>query len=195
MNRRTFAAIALAITAALLFGAESCDSNTAPQVESDSNQSYDTGGKSSRIPVDDHVYEVTGEVVGPVNTVTRQVKPAEGSSSGYIYGMGGGSLYGSSSGSYFGEVTKGKGYVRLLVQSVSPATPSATAGAVSILKVTDTKATALIPGDVVTFKCRRQYEAIAAVRDNQTFNAKNKALETWELDYCRMETAVISVTK
>jgi hypothetical protein len=186
-----FAAVVIALGCALLFGAESCSgTDTAPQVESDSSQSYNVDGKNSRVPVDDHVYEVTGEVVGAVNSVTRQVKPAEGSVGGYSYGG-----YGSMSGSYFGEINKGKGYVRLLVTSANPSTTSAQPGSVSILKVTDTKATALEEGDVVTFKCRRQYEAIAAVRDNQTFNSKDTRVETWELDYCRMETAVIEVRK
>lgn len=185
---RKFLTVLIALATLLLVGA--CAEGTAPQVDSDSSQSYKNDGKSSRVPIDDHVYEITGEVVGPVNSVTRQVKAAEGSTSGTLYGN-----YGSMSGSYFGEINKGKGYVRILVSSASPSTVSAQEGSVSILKVTDTKATALEEGDVVTFKCRRQYEAIAAVRDNQKFNAKDTRLETWELDYCRMESAVISVTK
>jgi hypothetical protein len=43
----------------------------------------------------------------------------------------------------------------------------------------------------VTFKCRAQYEAVAAVRENESFNQAK--VETWELDYCRMATPVIDV--
>ena len=37
----------------------------------------------------------------------------------------------------------------------------------------------------------RQYEALAAVRDNEKFS-KTK-VETWELDYCRLASPVIDV--
>ena len=53
-----------------------------------------------------------------------------------------------------------------------------------ILKTTDTKVTAISDGDLVTFKCRQQYEAVAAAREGQPFNAATDG--TWELDYCRM---------
>lgn len=185
------AAVVIALGCALLFGAESCDgSATAPAVDSDNgNTSYVDGNNDpAKSPVDKKVYIVSGEVVAEVNSVTRQVKPAEGSISGYSYGG-----YGSMSGSYFGEVTGGKGYVRLLISSSSPSTSLAQPGSVSILKVSDIKATALTTGDVVTFKCRRDYEAVAPVLENQRFEADS--VGTWELDYCRMETAVISVRK
>jgi len=169
------------LAGALLSGCSAA--NEEPEVESDSSQSYKVG---SKVAVDDEVYTIEGEIVAEVNSVTRQIAPAQGSSGGTVFGG-----YGSFSGSYFGEVTGGKGFVRILVQSSSPSTELAREGSVSILKVSDTKATALLPGDVVVFKCRRQYEALAAVRENQDFD--REAVETWELDYCRLATAVVDV--
>jgi hypothetical protein len=180
--------------AVVLFAAQGCDEETAPTVDSDNGSaSYvdaEHPEKSAKAPIDKKVYELTGEVVGPVNSVTRQVKPAEGSSSGFVSGSAPGGFYGYSSGSYFGEVTGGKGYVRLLVTAVGTNTTDlAKIGDVSILKVSDIKATALVEGDVVTVKCRRDFEAIAPVAVNQRFHADE--VGTWELDYCRMPSAVI----
>lgn len=154
-----------------------------PTVDSDSSQSYADG---SRVPTDTEVYTITGEVVGQVNSLERQVEPAHGEISGSTFNG-----YGSISGSTFGPVEKGKGYVRILVNEADPTVDLAPVGDVSILKVTDTKGTALVAGDIVTFKCRRQYEAIAAVKDNQKFD--KTAVETWELDYCRLASPVIQV--
>lgn len=145
---------------------------SAPTVESDSNQKY---SGNSTIPVDNAYYTITGTVAGDISTLTRQESPGYGST--YVSG-------GYGSGTYFGPVESGKGYVRILVKSASPETPDAPVGKVVILKSTDTKATALTSGDEVTFKCRRQYEAVAPVSDQEQFD-KDKA-GTWEIDYCRM---------
>jgi hypothetical protein len=172
------------LLALLVLSVTGCtEQESAPSVDSDSSQSYASG---STVAVDDNVYTISGEVVAEVNSVTRQISPASGS-------VGGSAFAGTGfvSGSYFGEVTGGKGYVRLLVNSIEPSTDLAQVGSVSILKVSDTKATALVTGDLVTFKCRRQYEALAAVKDNQKFDREK--VETWELDYCRLATAVIDV--
>ena len=59
-----------------------------------------------------------------------------------------------------------------------------------IFKFTDTKATALLPGDVVEFKCRRQYEAVAPVKDAERFDEDK--FSTWEFDFCRLTTGVIT---
>jgi len=158
-----------------------------PEADSDSSQSYKSG---SKIPVDENVYVITGEVIGPVNDVTRQVEPSKGSLSGpSCYGSSG--CYGGTTGSFTGPIEAGKGFVRLRIQSAKPSTDLAPTGDVTILKTSDTKVTALLPGDVVSLKCRRQYENVAAVKDNESFNADEVA--AWELDYCRLATPVIQV--
>lgn len=173
-----------AVLSLVLMGASDCDGGEeAPSADSDSSQSYKEG---SKIPVDKEVYQITGEVVGPVNDLTRQVEPAKGETSGYIYGN-----YGSISGSFTGPIEAGKGFVRLLVQSSEPSTDLAPTGDVTIIKTSDTKVKALLPGDVVEFKCRRQYENIAAVVENQEFDPDDVA--AWELDYCRLASPVITV--
>lgn len=167
---------------AVLFGATAClgDDTSNPTVESDSDQSYKD---SPTIPTDTAVYEINGKVIGQVNSVTRQTS-AGGGSTPTCFGTSG--CYGG--GSFFGPVSEGKGYVRLLVTAPTK-TDLAPMGEVTLLKVTDTKATALIEGDQVLFKCRRQYEAIAAVQENEPFN--KTTMGTWELDYCRLATPVI----
>lgn len=183
MNRKKSFIAGVAILSTMLFAAESCDGETAPEAESDSSQNYKAG---SKVPVDDNVYLIKGEVIGPVNDVTRQVEPAQGEISGFAYGG-----YASMNGSFTGPIEAGKGFVRLRVQTVSPSTEQAPVGDVTIIKTSDTKAKALLNGDIVQFKCRRQYEALAAVKDNEKFDAEK--VETWELDYCRLASPVIEV--
>jgi hypothetical protein len=155
----------------------------APQAASDSPQTYSA---NARIPVDDNVYIITGQVVGEVASLSQQTTPAQGDVTG-LQARG----YGYLGGSYFGAEFGGKGFVRLLVHSAMPSTRLAPPEEIVIVKTTDTKASVLYPGDVVTFKCRAQYEAVAAVRENEAFNESK--VETWELDYCRMMTPVIDV--
>jgi hypothetical protein len=169
-----------------LFGiltAEACSSESAPAADSDSAQAW---GGDTKVPVDEKVYHVTGEVVGQINNLTRQVEPAKGSLSGSQYGT-----YGTISGSFTGPVEAGKGFVRLRV-TVSDA-DIAPVSEVAILKTSDSKVTALQPGDVITFSCRKQYEALAPVLDNQDFQKAKNAVATWELDYCRLAQPVIQV--
>jgi hypothetical protein len=156
-----------------------------PEVESDSNQSYGKleDGTYPKIPTDTKVYNITGEVVSQVNSVTRQTERATGEMYGSAYGM---------SGTFYGPMSEGKGFIRILVDKASPALDEAKPGDVSILKMTDTKGTALLPGDVVDLKCHRQYEAVAAVQENQKFDVERDG--TWELDYCRLASPVITVT-
>lgn len=167
--------LGLAACVVLGFFFIACEHNVAPEPDSDSQQNYDGG----QIPVDDNIYVIRG-TVQDVNSLVRQVAPAQGSVS-VINGVG--------SGSFIGEQQAGKGFVRVEVLSVAPATELAAAGNVVILKTTDTKAAALSEGDTVTFKCRAQYEAIAAVREAETFNAEK--LATWELDYCRLASPIV----
>ena len=112
-------------------------------------------------------------------------------SAGKTSGQNGVVEYTMVPGAYFGPQFGGKGFVRLFVYSAEPATELARPENIVILKTSDTKASALLPGDIVTFKCRAQYEAVAAVRNAETFN--KEALETWELDYCRMISPLITV--
>ncbi len=155
----------------------------APQPASDSPQIYETG---ARVPVDDTVYLISGQVVGDIASLSGQTAPAQGD----ITGLGARGI-GYVGGSYFGAEFGGKGFVRLLVHTAEPTTRLAPPEEIVIIKTSDTKASILLPGDVVTFKCRAQYEAVAAVRENESFNADK--VETWELDYCRLLTPVIDV--
>lgn len=173
-----------AIFAVIMMGADECSTEeSAPPPDSDSQQKYKDG---SKVPIDDKVYSITGEVIGPVNETTRQVEPGKGSVDGALYGN-----YGSLNGSFTGPIEAGKGFVRIRVQTSEPSTDLAPRGDVTIIKTSDTKAKALLNGDIVTFKCRRQYEAIAAVKNNEKFNQDK--VETWELDYCRLASPVIEV--
>jgi hypothetical protein len=151
----------------------------APAPDSDSSQNF-TGGE---VPVDDSVYLITGQVITDVDSLTRQTKSSSGSVSGIATGE-----FGYLSGTYYGAEFGGKGFIRVKVlESNSFLAP---VGEIVILKSTDTKGIALLPGDVVNFKCRHQYESVAAVRNRETFNAEK--LETWEIDYCRFTTPIIS---
>jgi hypothetical protein len=146
--------------------------NAAPPPDSDNTDaSWNT---DAVIPVDDGLYTVTGVVVADVGSLTRQTSPGGGSISGYGNGF--------ISGTMFGPEFGGAGFVRVQVsQSDSRLAPVEDT---VILKVRDTKATLLLPGDRVTFKCRHEYEAVAPVRRQETFVADK--VGTWELDYCRL---------
>lgn len=167
--------LVLLLVAVLAFGACSFDKTTDPYAQSDNE---DASFKNNpHIPVDRNLYVLSGEIVADVASVTRQVD------------AGGGQIYGYNgyvSGSVNGSRYAGKGYVRLHVQSLTPKANFAGVGDVVILKTTDLKAAALLPGDVVTFKCRAQYESVAAIQTNERF--ERDAYATWEFDFCRMPT-------
>lgn len=165
----------LLLVLVLVFGlvACACGSNVAPGPESDSDQVY-AGGK---IPVDDNVYRITGKVVGDVESLTRVGADAQYRQYDAV-----------AVGSYWMEQS-GKGFVRLSVRSCEPPIPEIQSGDIVILKTTDSKTRALIFGDFVRFKCRLQYEAVAAVRINESFDVGK--VGTWELDYCRIIDPVI----
>ena len=173
MKKNKIFVISLIVISLLLAACE----ELAPMAESDSNQNFANTG-NSRIPVDREVYRVTGKVVGdvdslvtsgPVQTVYYQYSTA---TTGY---------------------TEGKGFVRLFLYEITPepVRELVTSEEIAILKTTDTKARALLPGDVVTFVCRAQFEAVAAVLENEVFDPVK--LGTWELDYCRLERPAVVV--
>lgn len=176
MNVKRGTAVGLLMAGVFVFvGASSCDSGS-PGPDSDSAQSYDGG----TIPIDKNVYTIRGKVSSPVDSLTRQTQPASGS----LFGING-----YVSGNFSGPVQSGKSFIRLEVQTAQPSTDLAPEGGLIIIKATDTKATALSAGDVVTFKCRRQYEAVAAVENGQSFDKNADA--TWELDFCRLASPVV----
>ena len=133
------------------------------------------------LPVDTRIYYLTGEVVGEVESLTRQVAPARSSLS----------VYGSyASGYSVGPTINGKSFIRLKVDAIKPTdTDWVAVGQIVIVKGTDTKLTALLPGDKVSIMCRRQAEPIAAVYPDEYYDQNTHT--TWELDYCRMESPVV----
>lgn len=187
MRRYKLVAVALL----LLLSATACKDAQpkAPKPESDSRIAF---SGDTRVPIDGAIYNITGQVVADVSSLTRQVKPGGGTiSAPTCFGTSG--CYGGGGGTFFGPTESGKGFVRLMVQSSKPASDMAREGTVVILKTTDTKGTALLPGDKVTFRCRRQYEAVAPIQENVKLDAKRD--ETWEWDFCRMLDPVIEVAK
>lgn len=170
--RNLLAATVMAIVALVAVGCE----EGAPTAQSDNIEAgYD--GRSSKVPVDSAFYTVKGEVVADVTSHERQASPAQGS------------FYGSSAyatGTFFGPEFTGKGLVRVKVVGLDPVNDKLVSpGNIAILKVADVKARALLPGDIVLFRCRAQYEAVAPIRDNERFQAGEA--ETWELDFCRLQ--------
>jgi len=153
-----------------------CQRSPAP--ESSNGLSY---AWLTTIPVDARVYTITGTVAADVESLVRQTAPAQAQTY---------STEGASFGSYYGPQLNGKGMVRLSVEASDA--ELAPVGSTVILKLDDTKGILLLPGDQVTFKCRAQFEAIAAVMNRQEFDP---AAGTWELDYCRLTTPVVGITE
>lgn len=172
-------AVVMLIVSIILIGCEA--TNVAPRPASDSSQRFattDSSGKIAAVETDTGVYTISGTVIGDMTSLVRQTSPA--------FGSFGGSMY-AASGTYFGPELGGKGFVRLHV--ISSDSKYAPKGTNVILKVVDTKAIALLPGDTVEFKCRHQYENVAAVLDNEVFDVEK--LATWEIDYCRLSSPII----
>lgn len=131
-------------------------------------------------PVDPAVYYITGTIIADVGSLSRQIEPAYGGAyNGYGY--------------YQGETVDGKTYLRVLVESISPVTDKALPGHIVLVKATDTKATALLPGDRVDLKCRSQFEAIAPVNAGEAELLTTEAFTTWEFDFCRLTTGIVTV--
>ncbi len=167
--------IAIAAVSLILFGCPAQTVNVAPAPESGSDETYEVG---QTVPVDMKIYHISGIVSDGAESLTRQTAPAQGYARSYDgYGYA----------SYFGAVQSGKGFVRLLVEESD--SPIARKGNVVILKVEDTKAIVLAAGDVVSFKCRTQYESLSAVAGNEILSEDGMVKE---LDYCRLATPEIS---
>jgi hypothetical protein len=149
-----------------------CQRSPAPQSSSGMDYAWLT-----TVPVDTKVYTITGTVAADVESLVRQRAPAQAQSY---------NAEGLSYSTFSGPEMSGKGMVRLTVTTSDAAL--APVGSTVILKVDDTKGVLLLPGDQVTFKCRAQFEAIAAVVNRQEFD---HAAGTWELDYCRLATPVV----
>ena len=157
-------------------------------VESDSDQAYVSG---SYVPLDYNYYSIKGTVVGDL--ISKDTGQAAGRIVGSNVGIapGNGGLATSSfSGTYFPGGVTGKGFVRIHVEDSTPDTPLAPDGSVVILKTTDLKAIALLPGDYVEFICRAQFEAVAAVDNQERFD--KELAGTWEIDYCRLKSPVLT---
>ena len=59
----------------------------------------------------------------------------------------------------------------MLVHSAEPSTPLVQPDRIVLTKTSDTKASALLVGGIVTFRCLAQYEAVTATRINEAFEA------------------------
>jgi len=129
------------------------------------------------IPVDERVYTLTGTVAAEVKSLVRQTAPSQAQTY---------NAEGMSYGTYYGPQLNGKGMVRLSVAASDA--ELAPVGSTVILKLDDTKGILLLPGDQITLKCRAQFEAIAAVTKQQTFD---QTAGTWELDYCRLASPIV----
>ena len=151
--------------------------------QNDSQWDWDEG--KIDIPCDSYIYQVEGTVVTLPESLTIQTERGYSSGGGYMIGG-----FGSVGWSSMGPEFSGKGFVRILVSwSDSDLAP---AGQVTILKVTDTKAVALIQGDKVRFKCRKEYEAIAPLDYGEKFTTETRdQAATYELDYCRLVSPVL----
>lgn len=154
-----------------------CAPNQGLKPQSDNKQaSFDV---NDRVEEDANIYTITGVIENLPQSLVRQYRSSRGSvvgSGGFVYG------------SYSGEVLDGKSMQRLRVQDVTPPTDLAPYGSIVLLKSTDTKASALLDGDLVTFKCRAQEEPVAAILSGEDLTDEHS---TWELDYCRLASPVV----
>ncbi len=181
--------IVLLLIMAALTGCSGSDNGAKPTLapsDSDSNISFD-GEK----PTDTNTYLITGVVVDmrsirtgqetTSNTEIDLLGPFEGAF-WPIFGIDS-SLQTSGS-----SVETGKGFIRFDV-TASEAIAEAPVGSQIILKTTDSKSFLLVPGDIVTFKCRRDFEPVAAVNVGEKVSEAKHG--TWELDYCRLLTPIV----
>jgi len=163
-----------------------CGTNNAPPPQSDArgtSWNVSTFGGDLAVDVDRAYYRIEGEVIGELRDLERYR-----SSSSFT------AVNGVASGSSWSE-TDGKGFVRVRVSRIEPAAPHiGTVEQVLLLKSTDSKIKAVLPGDRVTFICRANFEAVAPVLVDQVYTAEDKEQGgVWEFDYCRMDTPQLGV--
>lgn len=142
------------------------------------------------LPAVTTVYSLTIEVLAAPGSIQNYAFQGESHAVSY-------DGYGSASG-YIAGGTSGKGFVRAKVLAITwhdpyvdkgvtarseSWTPLAAKDDIVLLKTTDTKASALGAGDVVTVLCREQYEWVDAVAGNEIPTTQTV---TREFDYCRM---------
>lgn len=152
--------------------------NPAPITESASGQSF---GGDTHIPVDYEVYElsvIANDVPGGYSSLNAY------GSSATVNGIGSGS---------FRVWEEGKGLLQVEVVSVSPGLDYIKTGENIIIKTEDRKIMGVTPGMEFRIKCRNEYEAVSAMANGETFDAKK--FGTWELDYCRMVDPVVTTAK
>lgn len=150
--------------------------------DNDSLWNWDEGGTD--IPCDEHIYTIVGTIT-TVESLSRQVAPATGSGSGMMIGG-----YGSYSSHYSGEIIEGKGYLVITVQSSD--SEYAVPGSTIVIKTTDTKAAFVPEGYTAMFKCRFEYEAVAALVNEEKFDEQVRDMaDTREFDYCRLATPAL----
>lgn len=156
-----------------------CRQNNAPAVQSDNSEGSfaEVHGSAPRAPEDRNLYAIFGKVVAAPSSLVRQTDPGHAD----IYGSNG-----FVSGTSFGPKYQGKGFVRLQILNIDPVVQYkfAKVNDVVLIKTSDTKAAALSVDDMVNFKCRAQYEAIAPIRQNENFDSDKYG--TWEFDFCRL---------
>lgn len=177
-NTLRVAAQLLALIVGISLALAGCE-QAGTYAESDSGYTYQSY-KQAKLPLDNNLYTLTGVIVGDVNSIARPgpAKIVTAYRSEYY-----------SVGTYFPPEMSGKGLARLWVEkSDFPGVPPET---IAIIKSTDTKLIAVLPGDRITVRCRVQAEAIAPSYTGQVYDPE-KAV-TLELDFCRMVSPVIDV--
>lgn len=118
-----------------------------------------------------------------VYTIDLQMESEEGYTVGHASVSGsnyGG--YGFVSGRYWED---GKGVLRGVLSSVDSELSFAEVGDTIIIKTTDRKVMALIPGDTVTFACTVDYEPVCAKSEDSS-SSTGECVDTWEFDFCRI---------
>lgn len=179
-----FTILGIALLMALLGGCTQ-------QVAGDGNSTFNAQSGLT-VPFDAAIYHLRGEVVGEVDSLSRQTSGGSLTLSSYPYISGSGSFY---------SETSGKGFVRLRVltitSSIIPARSDLAAalgapGDTILVKTTDAKVQALHPGDVVSFVCRADFEQVGAATAGENLTQQGVYdLGTWEFDLCRMRVPIV----
>lgn len=158
-----------------------CKPSGAPTMSSSGDSAIDDAG----------VYAIRGTVMGDTEEMIRQVSPARAIS------------YGNGYMAYSGPIIDGKTILTIEIVAINRNLPHGANGVSTeesqqvdwarpgdrlIIKCVDTKCIALKPGNTASFKCRRNYEALATTA-GEAWDADFYG--TYEIDYCRLETGVL----